>query len=219
MSALYPAVLDEGDLKDIDATSLDDTFIYPEQLTPTKGASGAERGTATHTFLQFCDFDYALSHGVKAELDRLLEHRFIDERTAQLCNVRQLEKFFESELFERIQNADAVWREQRFQLFLPASEFTKIEQKAELLDGETIAVQGVIDLFFRDRDGNIILVDYKTDFLTEEELQDPTLAEQKLKERHGQQLSYYQRAIEQMFGIRPAQTLIYSLPLAKSITV
>ncbi len=219
VSALYPAVLDESELKDMDAASLKDTFVYPEQLVQADTASGAERGTATHTFLQFCDFDYALSNGVGAELDRLLTHRFIDERTARLCNVRQLEQFFDSELFRQIKNADTVWREQRFQMFLPASEFTQIEQKAELLEGETIAVQGVIDLFFRDKDGNIILVDYKTDFLTAEELQDPTLAEQKLKERHGEQLSYYQRAIEQMFGAPPAQTVIYSLPLAKSIIV
>ena len=219
VSALYPAVLDEGELKDMDAASLEDTFVYPEQLVKADGASGAERGTATHTFLQFCDFDYALSNGVRAELLRLLEHRFIDERTAKLCNVKQLERFFESELFHQIQNADTVWREQRFQMFLPAPEFTQIEPKAELLDGETIAVQGVIDLFFRDKNGNIILVDYKTDFLTAEELQDPALAEQKLKDRHGEQLSYYQRAIEQMFGARPAQTVIYSLPLGKTITV
>ena len=73
--------------------------------------------------------------------------------------------------------------------------------------------------YFDDYVCDVQCEDYYDDFLTEEELQDPTLAEQKLKERHGQQLSYYQRAIEQMFGIRPAQTLIYSLPLAKSITV
>ena len=219
VSALYPAVLDEGEVNQTDIASLEDAFIYPEQLTPKEGASGAERGTATHTFLQFCDFDYVIANGVKAELARLLEHRYIDERMEKLCNVKQLEAFFGSELFAQIKNADAIWREQRFQIFLPASDFTQINQKAKLLEDETIAVQGVIDLFFRNKNGDIILVDYKTDFLTAEELQDPSLAASKLIQRHGEQLSYYQKAIEQMFGTLPAKTLIYSLPLAKTITV
>ncbi len=216
VSSLYPAILDENEL-DVDASSLDDAFVYPEGLLPKDKASGAERGTATHTFLQFCNFDRVLSHGVKEELARLQAEKFIDMRTASLCNLRQLEKFFSSELFTRIQNANEVWREQRFHIFLPASDFTQIDEKAEILSGETIAVQGVIDLFFREKNENFVLVDYKTDYLTTEELQNPSLAEEKLRERHRQQLVYYNKAIEQICGKAPSETIIYSLPLAKSI--
>ncbi|MBO4979237.1 MAG: helicase-exonuclease AddAB subunit AddA [Clostridia bacterium] len=216
VSALYPAVLDESEL-DVDAASLEDAFVYPEGLLPGDGASGAERGTATHTFLQFCDFERVLHRGVKEELARLESERFIDGRTARLCHVKQLERFFESDLFARIQNADEVWREQRFNIFLPASEFTEIMEKADVLQNESIAVQGVIDIFFREKNGNIVLADYKTDFLTNEELANEAFAEQKLIARHRQQLEYYKRAIEQLCGTLPAETLIYSLPLGKTI--
>jgi ATP-dependent helicase/nuclease subunit A len=158
-----------------------------------------------------------LHRGVKEELARLENERFIDGRTARLCHVKQLERFFESDLFARIQNADEVWREQRFNIFLPASEFTEMTQKADILQKESIAVQGVIDLFFREKNGNIVLADYKTDFLTGEELANEALAEQKLITRHRQQLEYYKRAIEQLCGTLPAETLIYSLPLGKTI--
>lgn len=219
VSSLYPAILDEGEEEEIEPISLEKAFVYPESLLPQKGGSGAERGTATHTFLQFCDFDRVLSHGVTEEISRLLSEKFIDERTARLCQVYQLERFFLSNLFAEIKAADKVWREQRFHIFLPASEFTEQEERAELLKDETIAVQGVIDLFFRDANGEIVLVDYKTDYLTEEELTQPELAEEKLRARHRTQLSYYQKAIEQILGKAPKKTLIYSLPLAKSIPV
>lgn len=217
VSSLYPALLDENESTNIEPASLKDAFVYPEGLLVDDRASGAEKGTATHTFLQFCDFDLVLRHGVKEELERLQTEKFIDARTARLCNIRQLENFFSSELFVRIKNADEVWREQRFHIFLPASQFTLDPEKAEELRGETIAVQGVIDLFFREKKGNLILVDYKTDFLTAEELKDPTLAEKKLRERHHDQLIYYTKAIEQILGRVPDETMIYSLPLAKSI--
>ncbi|MBO5305728.1 MAG: UvrD-helicase domain-containing protein [Clostridia bacterium] len=217
VSSLYPALLDESEMTEIDPATLKDAFVYPEGLLQTDRASGAEKGTATHTFLQFCDFDLVLHHGVKEELARLQTERFIDARTARLCNVYQLEQFFKSELFERIRCAKEVYREQRFHIFLPASEFTQMTEKAELLKNETIAVQGVIDIFFRDQNGDIVLVDYKTDFLTAEELEDQELAAIKLKERHGEQLAYYQKAIEKICGKSPSETLIYSLPLAKAI--
>jgi len=93
------------------------------------------------------------------------------------------------------------------------------EEKVDLLREEKIAVQGVIDLFFREKNGNIVLVDYKTDFLTAEELKVSALAEEKLKERHAEQLLYYKKAIEQILGKSPSETLIYSLPLGKTIRI
>ncbi len=217
VSRLYPAVLDEAEEQGISAESLRSAFVYPESLIGSDKASGAERGTATHTFLQFCDFENTPRHGVREELSRLLHEHFIDKRTASLCHVGQLEAFFESELFSRMQRAEKIYREQRFNIFLPASEFTVLPEKAELLENEMLAVQGVIDLFFVEKNGDIVLVDYKTDYLSPKELEEPTLAAQKLIERHGEQLSYYAKAIEQMCGKKPRETLIYSLPLGKTI--
>ena len=160
-----------------------------------------------------------MNHGVRTELARLAEKKFIPAGFVQLVNVRQLEAFFKSQLFDRIKRAKKVWREQRFNIFLPAADFTEDEKKAALLEDETIAVQGVIDLFFEDEDGNIILCDYKTDYLTQEELNIPALAAEKLTRRHSLQLGYYARAIEQMCGKPPREILIYSLPISKTVPV
>ena len=226
VSRLYPAVLDEYDdagapLEDDpeDESALDDIFTLPESLRREKTISGADRGTATHNFLQFCDFDAVESRGVREELARLTDKKFIPADFAGLVNIRQLETFFRGSLFRRIRTAKRVWREQRFNIFLPASDFTEDAQKAALLENETITVQGVIDLFFEDSEGNIILCDYKTDYLTPEELNTPALAAEKLTRRHSLQLRYYARAIEQMCGKPPQEILIYSLPLGKTVEV
>ena len=80
-------------------------------------------------------------------------------------------------------------------------------------------VQGVIDIFFEDKDGNIILCDYKTDYLTPEELRDEALVIKKMKERHGKQLEYYAMAIERFLGKRPDKILIYSLPFGEAVKI
>ena len=196
-----------------------DAFRLPLDLSTERQITAADRGTATHNFLQFCDFDKVISYGVKEELKRLSASRFIAPETETLVNVKQLDAFFDSPLFARLCKAKSVYREQRFNLFLPAAEFTKDADKAALLKDETVAVQGVIDLFFEEPDGSIVLCDYKTDYLTREEIQNPSIAADKLNARHGQQLSYYAKAIEAMLGRKPSEILIYSLPLGDSVKV
>ena len=227
VSSLSPKVLDGADTAEAGLEDLDGSFeelfgndfAVPEQLNSAKKATAAECGTATHAFLQFCDFDKVLVHGVESEIYRLKLDRFIPSRYADIINKNWLKSFFESDLFKKIRSAKRVWREQRFNIFLPASDFTQDEEKSELLSGETIAVQGVIDIFFEDENGNIVLCDYKTDYLTKEELKDPCLASKKLNKRHAEQLSYCAKAIEAILGHTPDDTVIYSLPLGKSVKV
>ena len=99
------------------------------------------------------------------------------------------------------------------------STFSEQPETAALLDGEQLLVQGVIDLFFMDKDGRLVLCDYKTDHLTPSELADPALAQEKLTERHGTQLSYYAAALHRMCGRRPDRIVIYSLPLGREIDI
>ena len=227
VSSLSPQVLDGADERSARLGELDDDFdellgsdfTVPESLNEEHAASGAEKGTATHAFLQFCDFDSVVKNGIENEIARLCEHRFISPKYADMINTNQLKGFFDSSLYKRIKGAKRIWREQRFNIFLPAFEFTQDKEKAELLKDETIAVQGVIDIFFEDADGKIVLCDYKTDYLTREELSSPRLAAEKLEKRHAEQLSYYAKAISLMLGKAPDEILIYSLPLKAQIKI
>ena len=78
-------------------------------------------------------------------------------------------------------------------------------------------MQGVIDLFYTDAEGKLVLLDYKTDRLTPQELDAPALAAKTLSARHGQQLYYYALAVRALCGRLPDRVLIYSLPLGEAV--
>ena len=220
VSKLSPDVLDEFDTS-AKLIPYDKSAAVPDFFKTDKPsrASAAERGIATHLFLQFCNFERTKENGVDEELSLLTEQRFIPPNTASLIFKDELEAFFKSTLIDEILNAKQVIREQRFNLLMPTSEFTKDKEFAERLKDEHLAVQGVIDLIVITQDGRICVYDYKTDRLTKEELASDKFAGEKLNKHHALQLSYYARAVEMIFE-RPCDELfIYSTHAAKLFEV
>ncbi|MBQ9080675.1 MAG: UvrD-helicase domain-containing protein [Clostridia bacterium] len=227
VSKLYPGMLDDED----DALPPDDFAEESPRLssmtftpaflsgTSRKRITSTERGTATHVFLQFCDFVNCTSNGVEAELERLISRGFIPSRMAELVDINQASDFFRSEFYATLKCASDIRREQRFNIMLPASSFSEQSETAASLEGEQLLVQGVIDLFFTDAEGRLVLCDYKTDRLTPAELAAPSLAQAKLAKRHRTQLSYYAAALERICGKRPDKVVIYSLPLGQALDI
>ena len=72
-------------------------------------------------------------------------------------------------------------------------------------------VQGVVDCLFEDENGQLILVDYKTDKVTEDNYV------YLLTKNHSTQLRYYKKACELMFKRPISKVIIYSVPLAKNV--
>lgn len=215
VSKLSPDVLDLSDT----SLSLFDRAVEPTVpdffLSTKKRASAAERGTATHLFLQFCDFELLRSKGVAESIAMLKEKRFIPDSIADIVYSEDIEALRQSEFLAELLSAGRIIREQRFSALLPTAAFTREPAFRENVKNETIAVQGVIDIIVIDGDGEVSLYDYKTDRLTNEELADEGLAAKKLKERHAMQLSYYAKAVENMFGKPPRRVAIYSTHAAK----
>lgn len=194
------------------------TPYVPSFISPRAEDEAALRGTATHLFLQFCDFENLAAAGPAAELERLRAKAFLSEEEAARVRLDEISLFCRSALFARMQKAARVRRELRFHVFLPAAAFTTDEERRAALAGEKILVQGVIDCILEETGGAPVLVDYKTDRLTGEMLRDRAAACAFLSARHREQLSYYAAAVEQMYGTPPGETLLYSLPLGDTVT-
>ncbi|MBO5312709.1 MAG: UvrD-helicase domain-containing protein [Clostridia bacterium] len=207
ISSLYPYVLDDEDGYSAPVGEIDD---IPDFLAEKDELfSGAERGTATHTFLQFCDFDSLIKNGSESELNRLIEQSFISPAVKELIDLEHIDIFAHSELMAELTSAKRVIREFRFNVLLDAKEFTH----DELLQNERILVQGVTDCIYETAQGELILVDYKTDKVTEENYIE------KLTSSHRLQLTYYKRAVEMMFERPLSRVLIYSVPLGKTVEI
>ena len=234
VSRLYPGVLDEitarspfevptDTLPSLDretpgeAEEDDFTPTVPAFLSGKKKPGAAEAGTATHLFLQFCDFDRILTTKgcqteiVKEELRRLCDRGFLTEGDASLVRIDELARFLGSDLRDEILAAQSVYREFRFHAMLPAEAFSA--QKDGTYAGLSVFAQGVIDLLLARADGSLLLVDYKTDRLLGA-AQDDEAARTLLFDRHGTQLSVYATAVERIFGKAP-RVAIYSLPKGK----
>ena len=196
-----------------------DYFLYGRE---GRKATSAERGTATHAFLQFCDFSRLARGGENAvaeEIAYLIEKKFLPAGAEKLIYVSELEHLRESELIDLILSAKNIWREQRFNVLMSAESFTTDQAFKDEISGEELAVQGVIDLVIEDADGKLCLLDYKTDRLTREELADDKAASATLAARHSAQLYYYREAVSRMFGRSVDRIGIYSTHAAKIFDV
>ncbi len=212
ISKLSPSILDTGYSDKREAPAA------PAFLSGEKKATAADMGTATHLFLQFCDFD-ALGGDVEAEAQRLCRNRFMSEETKALIRFDELESFAKSPMYPRIKNAREIYREIRFNSLVSAAGYTENEEKRRLLEADDvkICVQGVVDCLFVDESGKTVLVDYKTDRLTKEELDNKALAAEKLISRHSQQLQTYKKLCAEILGREIDEVHIYSLALGESI--
>ena len=190
-------------------------LLLKNNLTP----SAAEIGTATHAFLEFCDFRRFHESDIETESRRLVEDGFLFPASAEILNKEQLSLFLNSDLMQEILTAKKVYREQKFGLHIPMRDLTEYGARKETLGGHTIFVQGSMDLILQTRDGDLLLVDYKTDHITREERSDPSLLAKHMTRRHGVQLSYYAKAAKALFGKAPDGIFIYSIPLGRMIPI
>lgn len=166
---------------------------------------GASRGTAYHRALELLDFTLcgasaeqaATEAFVRAALSVFVQEGKMTKEAADSIRVSDLVKFFDSGLGLRMRRAAGEGRlekEKQFVIGIPAREMGDWDS------GERILIQGIIDAFFEE-DGALVLVDYKTDYVTEGEI---------LKKRYRTQLEYYRRALEQITGSKVKESYLYS---------
>ena len=224
ISNLSPSVLDGMEEKitlpfDTEKKEEKSRVTLPEFINGSKEKESARRGIATHYFLQFFNLSRLSESEPEKELAELVRGDFISEENAKRVRIDEIALFKNSKLFSEMKNAKKLYREFRFSVKLPAPLFTQSLEKKSLLIDETILLQGVIDCVIEDNEGNLHLIDYKTDRLSKEELSDPKIAEKRLSDKHALQLSYYALAVEKIFGKAPETVKIYSLPLGDTVNV
>lgn len=167
--------------------------------------SPAERGTITHFMLSFLDEKKILCESdLNEALDKAEKDGIIS--TAQKNAVRKdtLIKLYESDLFIRLRKSKKTFKEYSFYIYIKAGEILKDipEEEKDL----KVMLQGTIDCFFEDEDGEFVLIDYKTDRITADE------AKERAKE-YALQLDGYSKALYEIFGKAPKERYIYFLSI------
>ncbi len=214
VSRLYPDMLD----RECEASADREIPIVFEDPYEIKRANdAAQKGIATHLFMQFCDFDLVIKNGVMQEASRLVEHSFIPQSAYNDIDFSALDEFFSSELFKKASfckaNGKFFYREYRFNIYLDASLFTSNTDSSAYAD-ERLLVQGVVDLFFENDDGTLTLVDYKTDRISNDQASIRSFIN-----RHRTQLEYYKIALERITKRTVRNASLYSFSLGREISV
>lgn len=217
VSELYPEVLD--DYADSAKYAPDGGSMKTPAFISETTSSAADIGTATHQFMQFCDFRLLEENGVDDEIKRLTASGFLDAHTASLVDRPAVSRFTRTDLFPALRDAGFIKRELRFNIRLPAAMFTADQLMREALTGERVLVQGIMDCVFTDREGRLTVLDYKTDRIPHELLSDRDAAREYIIERHIGQLSYYRLACREMMQRRVDTVIIYSFSLSEAIVI
>lgn len=162
-------------------------FRLPELSGGERPLTGAEKGVATHLLMQYIDFSCTGSpEQISDEVKRLLSLGLLNERQAKAVDITAVSRFFASPAGKRILSADEVLREFRFSLLCPSERFFPNAP------GENIMLQGVVDCCLEE-DGALTVVDYKTDYVTNDNLALVT-------EGYKKQLESYAYAMEKITG-------------------
>ena len=158
--------------------------------------TGAKRGTLIHTVLQQISKDA----NTKKITDYIAATPVSkDEKTYLYTQKYIFDKFMQSDLYNELETAKEIYTENPFFMNIP---YQDTEDK--------VLVQGVIDLFFIDKDDRLVLVDYKTDNIDTKE---------ELIERYKIQLDIYKDALERALNKKVDKVYIYSTKFNEKIII
>ncbi len=182
--------------------------LIPKFLTEEETLTGASRGSAYHKLLELIDFSAEYDEKrLRDEVERLHGEGKLTEEMAQCIRLPDVLSFLHCESGRRMTEASRrgkLFKEQPFVLGVDASEIYPDDNSSE-----TILVQGIIDVFFEEEDGLVVL-DYKTDRVK---------TGQELKEKYHAQLDYYAQALSRLLEKSVKEKVIYSFTLGEEIQV
>ncbi|HIT32523.1 MAG TPA: helicase-exonuclease AddAB subunit AddA [Candidatus Enterenecus stercoripullorum] len=175
-------------------------FEGQRPLTP------AQRGTALHMVMQYLDYGrIASEEQVREEIARLVAGQYITPQQGQAVHPRDILVFFRSELGQRLLASPHVEREYKFSMLAPAGDYYP-----QAGAGEEVLLQGVVDCWFREADGTVTVLDFKTDRVT----RDTVLAR---AESYRPQLEAYTRALAAAMGVCVGRRVLWFFALGQGV--
>ncbi len=177
-----------------DAPAEKGPFIWRK---PGTGRSdGKEMGNAVHAFMQHIRFERCSDEtAIAQELERLIAEGILSRQQGELIDCRMIAAFFASELGNKLRSATDVIREFKFSVLDDGTRYDPA------LAGEKVLLQGVVDCAVIDDDG-ITVIDFKTDYVTPETLDQRT-------QHYAPQVEAYAQALERIYQKPVKEAVLY----------
>ena len=155
-----------------------------------------------HTFMQYCDYAAARAD-LEQEIARVQSAGYLRPEEAHTLDRQKLTAFFTGPFGARVFGAKAVYRELKVASFLPVRALEQVDAD------DPVFIQGIADCVFVE-DGELVIVDYKTDTGVDAEA---------LLDRYSAQLEIYREALSQALGMPVKETLLYSFFMNSTVKV
>ena len=167
--------------------------------------TSAQKGTLVHLCLQKLNEkqEYTLQE-IKDLINELELKQIITNKEARSISTYKILVFTKSTIWKELRKAKVVEKEKPFYINIPAKEIYNQEIEEDIL------VQGIIDLYYINGNDELVLVDYKTDYVEKGK-------EEELLNKYRKQLDLYKRALESALNRKVDKVYIYSVYLEKEI--
>jgi len=176
------------------------------------GLTPSERGTALHLAMQFCRYEHCLTvFDAARELERLTKEAYLTVEQAAAVEPAKLTRFFLSPLGQRLRQSRELHREFKFSLEVDPAVRTDGADALRKPDGDSILLQGVIDCFFLEDDGWVV-VDFKTDYVRPG-------SKGVLADRYRPQLQAYAHSLSRATGMPVREAVLYLFSTGEALSV
>lgn len=179
----------------------------PAFMREKESVSGTTRGSAMHRIMELLDFTQSGWDALK--ITKMMEvfcaEGRLSEEYKEAIRVQKVAYFMNTPLAKRMQKAAKAGKLFREQPFVYGISADRLSFPAD----ETVLIQGIVDVFFEEEDG-LVLLDYKTDVIKKPE---------ELIQRYKTQLDYYEEALESLTGKKVKERILYSFYLGCEVAV
>ena len=186
-----------------------DSAPVPAFMSEERVLHGNEIGTIYHKIMELADFGKDSMEQAGDMVRSVFELGLFDDVYRDRIKPEKIYNMIHSSLGQRMAKAMSrgeLYRERQFYMMMKPGE---ILTGYEDCDDETIVVQGIIDAYFIE-DGEIVLMDYKTDSVKDVS---------ELVTRYHVQLDKYADVLEQLTGLKVKEKIIYSFCLDATVNL
>ena len=188
-------------MKDLEAAEFAGTpqgqkFDFRQPIRKHTKQSGTEFGNAMHSVMQYLDFHCCSSlTDIQRDVNRMVQAKLLKKEQAEIVAIDKIYRFFQTELGSRLATGKDILREFKFSILEDASRYF------DEVSGDSILLQGVIDCALIEENG-ITVLDFKTDFVTDTNLQEKVAL-------YKDQVQTYARALSRIFEKPVIASYIY----------
>ena len=179
--------------------------------------TGAERGTIIHLVMEILDFNKIRTvDEIKEQINSFIKKEIITEKQATVVNPFAIYKFFKSNLGKRMLSSKFIKKEQTIYAQIKMKDVYIYEDlikedNTEKYNDESIMLRGIIDAYFEE-DEKIVIVDYKTDFVNEENKDD-------VINRYKKQLDLYKNVLQELTGKEVKESYVYLFGIDEGVLI